>query len=590
MYECIDDVDQCGNNQYKIISQFNVTLIEILTFLAYDCDDPDYDPSISEDIFNTKKSIPDEILWSMFKTDISFRTLSKVLELAFSIFGEQNNFHISHVHLFKKYQELSEANENKYKNEIRAQTNFGTICFDHQTLKSLNGKFAKADNRLAIVWHSNGTDSLLSVDKIVDKSGMEQCNSILHKCNDYNIHQDQIIAFSCDNASTNIGVDSGACIRIERHLEKPLLRMMCRHHILEIMIKDVYHHFFTTQTPTNIFYPLLKDSWEYLRDNHFPFDPCCEDVFYEFAEEHLNQMQIDAFNELRIVALNELKLHASRRFIRNDYKEITNLARKFLGDVEANRDRTNSVEFYALQKPSLARFMGVSINGLKCYLFRAHLNWTEREEREIKKKLPWFASFIGLIYVRYWNRSNILFDAGINDLKLLRDLQSYSIFDSETAAVAIRALSRHLNYLGQELVVLAIFSMKLANDEKNEIALKLKEYLAEPIPPRDINANHIRLVDPINDWQRTRVVDLIGERSPYLFRLFNLQMAFLNVDANNWNTDKGYIDAKKTIEESLICVNDSVERAISKCKTKCKRQRCRNDISFSRNLIQSYGI
>ncbi|KAG0717195.1 hypothetical protein GWK47_054949 [Chionoecetes opilio] len=40
--------------------------------------------------------------------------------------------------------------------------------------------------------------------------------------------------------SGNTGMVQGACIRIERALEKPLVWLACRHHILEVVLKDVF--------------------------------------------------------------------------------------------------------------------------------------------------------------------------------------------------------------------------------------------------------------------------------------------------------------------------------------------------------------
>lgn len=504
------------------------------------------------------------------------------------MFGEESHYQISHSYLFKKYKELLKVNEEEYKNTIRARSDFGTICFDHQTLKPLNGKFTKHENRLAIVWYAGGKYRLLSTEKILDKSGLEQCRSILRNCNEFQIDDKQIVAFACDNAAPNIGTGSGTCIRIEDIFEKPILRLVCRHHVMEIMLKDVYHHFFKTSAPTNEFYPLLKESWSFLSENRFPFEPCCDDIVGEFLDVHLTQDQIDTYYHFKEIALNELRSHANNTFIRDDYKEITNLSRRYFGDFDSIAQKPNAVLFYALQNPSNARFMGISINALKCYLFREQLDWNTEEREKIKENLPWFAAFIALIYNRYWNRTSILFDAPVNDLNLLNDLESYAFFDQATATIAINALCRHLNYLGQELVVLSLFSKKLTIDEKKQIASKLKEFTAHPLPQRDTNLNHIQFVDEIDNWRSVKLVDLIGERSPYMFQLMELQTSFLDLDASEWETNQCYLMAKNTIENALICVNDCTERAISKCKWKNRRQRCRNKVSFRRNMIQSY--
>lgn len=81
--------------------------------------------------------------------------------------------------------------------------------------------------------------------------------------------------------------------------------------------------------------------------------------------------------------------------------------------------------------------------------------------------------FLALLYVRYWNRSSVLFDAAINDLNFLKELEEYAAINNQTSTVAIQAISRHLHYLSEELVVLCIFSEKLSVDEKIAIAINL---------------------------------------------------------------------------------------------------------------------
>ncbi|KAG0726770.1 hypothetical protein GWK47_035883 [Chionoecetes opilio] len=49
-----------------------------------------------------------------------------------------------------------------------------------------------------------------------------------------------IIGMAFDTTAANTGMVQGACIRIERALEKPLVWLACRHHILEAVLKDVF--------------------------------------------------------------------------------------------------------------------------------------------------------------------------------------------------------------------------------------------------------------------------------------------------------------------------------------------------------------
>lgn len=353
-----------------------------------------------------------------------------------------------------------------------------------------------------------------------DKKGESQAMVIEQNCREFEIERNQIVAVVCDNASTNNGIDKGTCIKLEEIFDKPLLRLMCRRHILEIVIKDVYHHLFSSDTPNNVFHPILKEIWSKLREENFPLSALNEREFTNNMEETNRNL----FAELRSKAIDELISHSKNKFIRDDYKEVTIVALKFLrGRVEPVK--RNQIEFHALIDSSNARFMATCIQGLECYLFRERLNWDKLGRQQIKKNLERFCVFVSLIYIRYWNRASILFESPSNDLKLLQDIQKYRVIDKSVADIASTALNRHLYYMGEELAPLSLFSEKLETAEKKEIRQKLINMENQVIPPRLINSkqltNHIAYTDGLNNsfynWSHLRVVDLIGERSNFFF-------------------------------------------------------------------------
>lgn len=525
----------------------------------------------------------------MFNTGVSFRTLSEILKLALKMFDAENSYHMSPTYLFQKYKKLMEKKENEHRDTIENEEFLGTICFDHQKMKALNEKHAPKEDRLAIVWHSNGKHNFLAVEKLIDKSGISQTEAIKRTYERFQIGINQIVALSCDNASTNIGRSNGTCTIFEETIEKDLLRTNCRRHIYEIVIKDVYNHLFESASPKNIFFPILKEKWNLLRANNFPYESFDEDSFpQEFDDEEV----WESFQEYKTNALSELRLQASNKFIRDDYKESNNVCLKFLG---GNRTaiKRNQVEFRALIDSSNARFMAVLIQGIECYLFREELDWETPDRQEIKRNLERFAAFAALVYIRFWNRCSNLFDSTHNDLYFLKELQKYAQFDYEVANIAIMAYNRHLYYMSEELSVLSLFSDKVSILEKNRIAAQMTEMRDEPIPDRRTNnnqiSNHIQFSDgnENTDWLSLSVQDFIGERSLFLFDLLGISIEFLEIDAEEWTNDPQYIQAKEKISKTLICTNDTSERIISLCKDKYKKQRCRKEDSFQRSLIAS---
>lgn len=553
--------------------------------------DQDYDPGddFSDDeeedlIKNQKKSIPDDILWKMCKIGISFASLSEVLKLAYSVVNEENNFHLSASHLFKSYQRISETKGITYEDEIRSKASIGSVCFDHHSMKQLSGKFMPKEHRLAIVWHSNSKDKLISIDKMRNKTAASQAALILRSLEFFGL-ENHAVAAVCDNERTNTGIDNGTCVVLEDLLDRYLLRTMCKHHIYEIVVKDVYGYLFSSSAPTNLFHPILVEKWSELKQSDFPFIGFGDELDEDFVD--LDENQVETYEYFKEIAVQQLETHSTQLFLRDDYKEITKVSLKFLTSQRENLTKSNQTQFDGLQNPSNARFMATSIQALKCFLFRHHLNWDSNERMKISENLPRFCLFLSLMYVRYWNRSNIVFDAGINDLKFLQELEDYADLDHGTSHVAIEALSRHLYYLSEELIVLFLFSDKASISEKNRFAARLLQ-IDDDMPERDLRSNHIKYNGNVTDWRRKQITDFIGQRSLFLFRALDISLDFLNIDAEQWSSNALYCSGKAKISATLICVNDNTERVISACKNKYKRQRCKNESSFNRSMIENY--
>lgn len=518
----------------------------------------------------------------MFATGASFRALSKILELAFNTANVGNKFHTSLSYLYKSYQRLLKSKEEKYKQVVRESNSFGTICFDHQNTQKINGKFEGTIHRLAIVWHCNGVHNILGMVPMPDKTAESQAQAIKQTCEEFSVESGQIVALTCDNEMTNVGNNGGTCVLMERVLNRSLLRLMCRHHIMEIVIKDVYHHLFASGTPNNLFYGILKEIWPQLRGADFPVEKFDENSFAEIMGPETYQV----FEELKHSAITELQFHSRNKDVRDDYREVTLVALKCFG-ITQNISKGNQVKFRALINPSNARFMATAIQGMECYLFRNSIDW-ESQDRIHLHNVTRFSIFAALIYVRFWNRANVLFDAPVNDLRMLQQLEKYRYIDGEVANVAIAALSRHLNYMSEELAPLSLFSNKLSTHEKNMVAAKLLSAVDNIVPARSTDNNHISFKQGIDnenfDWSSKSIVDFIGDRSHFFFDIMNLSRNFLSIDSSNWEYNCDYVRAKEMIEGALICINDGSERVVSNCKNKLQKQRCRKESTFQQNI------
>ncbi|KAG0706300.1 hypothetical protein GWK47_024337 [Chionoecetes opilio] len=122
-----------------------------------------------------------------------------------------------------------------------------------------------------------------------------------------------------DTTAANTGMVQGACIRIERALEKPLVWLACRHHILEVVLKDVFETCMGPSSGPNIaLFKRLQNNWPIV-DQSRP-QPLTPTALSSDEEAH------------RLEMLGHLKrLLDCGNHPREDYKEIILLSVAYLG-------------------------------------------------------------------------------------------------------------------------------------------------------------------------------------------------------------------------------------------------------------------
>jgi hypothetical protein len=112
--------------------------------------------------------------------------------------------------------------------------------------------------------------------------------------------------------------------------------------------------------------------------------------------------------------------------------------------------------------------MSKLIYAIKIFLFRKQnsiFNLTKREETQ----LQWFVLFGALLYTKVWIEAPLAAEAPRNDLNFWLNLKKYEAIDSEISIAARMVLERHLWYLSDELVGLALFSTEVTSIEKSEL-------------------------------------------------------------------------------------------------------------------------
>ena len=164
-----------------------------------------------------------------------------------------------------------------------------------------------------------------------------------------------------------------------------------------------------------------------------------------------------------------------------------------------------------------ARWMGKLLYVLKLVLLETEIcelpKGTVTTSAQVPK-LRDFVSFVALIYCQWWFGASVGVEAPWNTLQMYQNIHKYRKVNEFISESAIRSFNRHLWYLVGEMVPLSLFSTKVSDVEKRQIADKLLSMKPEisvaaqtdrfgtgygkPIFPSEINDSS-KLVDFINE-------------------------------------------------------------------------------------------
>ena len=95
---------------------------------------------------------------------------------------------------------------------------------------------------------------------------------------------------------------------------------------------------------------------------------------------------------------------------------------------------------------------------------------------EVVNGLQRMATYISLIYARFFLNASVGADAPVNDLDLHKQLFSFQSHDADLANKSLEVLSRHGWYLDQTIVPFAFFSEKVSMEEKDQLAKKMLSF------------------------------------------------------------------------------------------------------------------
>lgn len=277
------------------------------------------------------------------------------------------------------------------------------------------------------------------------------------------------------------------------------------------------------------------------------------DTSQEFEKLHLHSRQLKSKCDEAVAFYNELLTspNSKDQLPRADYKESAQCSMQLLGATPPG-----GIHWFMPGSTSNARWMVIHLYTAKMIAFRKQFMM----EEDLFKLLHRLAIFLVLYYIPHWLTTSIGVDAPVNDLLFYKSLLKFKAEDEGIAAVAISALERHMWYLTEELVPLSLFSSKVSDHEKAQIARQIIKYKPQYCADQSMGQPIFPTVHG-----STQLKDLIGPKSWLMFSLFS-DVSWLNMLVKCWDTDSNFREMLH-FATHLKVVNDLAERNVKLMST-----------------------
>jgi hypothetical protein len=351
-------------------------------------------------------AIPPVIASALDRTNISDRKAAYILTAA----AQTYSMHDDAVKLPLSFSSIRRS-RSQHRTEHSAAVK-ATFAQDGPLVVHLDGKLLPAissgpqkEDRLAVLVSGYKMEKLLGIPKVSQGTGEEISKVALRTILDWNI-QEQVIAMSFDTTAANTGRLNGSCTLLEQKLDKMLLWLACRHHVLEVLCGDVFKSLFGTASGPNVsLFKRFQECWPNIDQS--AYKPCTEIR----VRDDLEILNNDVIN-----FLVELLNGKAEKLPREDYKELLELTLIFLGQTPPR-----GIHFRVPGAFHHARWMSKLLYAFKIILFQSQFKLTKHESNACLE----FCLFIALVYVRAWITCSSPCDAPINDITLIQNLTNY---------------------------------------------------------------------------------------------------------------------------------------------------------------------
>lgn len=478
-----------------------------------------------------KNILNPDLAAAMDRTKVSDRNATFLLTAAAESLGHNaDDLTINRSSIRRSRQKLRQEQATNLKDEFESKGPL-VVHWDGKLLVDLTGK--ELVDRLPVIVTGNETNQLLGVPKLLSGTGEQQATAVAHLVREWGV-TDSVKAMCFDTTASNTGIENGACVLLEKKLNKNLLHLACRHHILELVLGCVFKECMgPTSGPDVLLFKRFQKVWSTL--DHTVYITVGDDQVLRNAVVGI-QAEIIAF----------AAEHLQEKQPRDDYRELLELTIIFLGGTPSR-----GVHFLAPGAIHHARWMAKALYAFKIYMFSTQFKLTKRE----KKGLGNVCLFLVRCYVTAWYDATSAVSAPLNDLALLRNLSRFQEVDAAISKAALKKFGGHMWYISEELVGLAFFDSRISIEDKRAMVTSLREKEGSAKPLK-------RIVVDLSKSDQLSLQDFITKSTTVFFSNLGICMGFMDLDPEAWCDCENYKEAR-LIVTNLKVVNDHAERGVA---------------------------
>ena len=470
--------------------------------------------------------------------------------------GNPRNVHLTVNYSFRHRQETMH-NASLYIKE-RFKPNFPLgLHWDGKSMDDIGeGSHGSTERLAVIVSDFEGNTKFLGAPKVPigvepGMAGINYANAVIHLVNEWKL-QDCIASMNFDTTNSNTGKSTGACIRIQEVMDRPLLWCGCRKHVGELHLTHAWESLKVevTQGPKISIFNIFKDQFHLIDLEKAPMK-----IF------DINSIQSKDksffYNQISIIIQIFNEVQESGAYLRGDNKELIDLVLMFLGR------KTD----YKIHKPGAthkARWVMKLLHSIKIVMLEDCLpkDIFGKGSSGISKvkKLKRFVFFFVFCYIPWWYTCPLSTSAARNDIIFHEKVLRYTDIDKDISNAVLKSIQRHQWYVVPEMVPLALFDKTLNIHVKKSLAMKILSFpKLEKFQSRE--GNHWgKPVFPSN--MPTDVVQAASSPDVWkFFEILQISHDFLKTSPDTWDENPTYIDGLKKVGHMKV-TNDSAERGV----------------------------